>query len=217
MYSLYFVYYILFPVAFIILIKEILSRRDYINNLSRYGEERTRKNKKAIDKTKADLKKLQVIFVVFILLFIPAINFSYHSLQEITIDRHRIYTGAFSSFLYSPLDEQKGPSTDVDSVLQEMEDDESYDWYVEDIKDEIDFDDLTRIPGRLTAYYLDKRSPHGDSFNQIVITYSYYSPIPITRVYGFEILPIGEGEEMASLMEERTLVYPLDPGGVDPF
>jgi len=210
MYGLYIVYYILFPVGFILLLNEILSKRDYLENLKSYGEERTKKNKKAIDETEADFKKLQVMLVVFILLLIPAVNFTFYGLQEITIDRARIYHGGFSSTLYSPLERQIGPTTDIDSVLREME--ESTDrepWYLEDIKEEIDFDDLTRFPGRLAVYYLRKRDT---GMEHIVITYNYFSPLPITRVYGFNIF-----HDSAHLAEEDTIVYPLNPSGVDPF
>jgi len=210
MYGLYIVYYVLFPVGFILLLKKILSKRDYLENLKSYGEERKKKNKKAIDETKTDLKKFQVILVVFILLFIPAVNFTFYGLQEITVDRARIYHGGFSSTLYSPLERQIGPSTDIDLVLREMEESsEREPWYLEDIKEEVDFDDLTRFPGRLSVYYLIKRDT---GMKHIVIAYNYFSPLPITRVYGFNIF-----RDSAHLAEEDTIVYPLDPSGVDPF
>jgi len=209
MYGLYLVYYVVLPLGVILLIREILVRKNYIRSLRSYGDERTEKNEETIEKNRAYLRKLQIFLVIFVLISLPALNFTFYSLQEITIDRERIYRGGFGqSVVRSPLQEKIGPSRDVDSVLEGMEE-SSRDWHVREIKDEIDFDELTKFPGRLTAYYLEKRHPIE---RQIVITYSYYSPSPITRVYGFEIF-----DDTAYLEEEKTIVYPLDPSQVDPF
>jgi len=217
MYGLYIVYYLVFPLGFIILIWKIIEKRNYIEDLSDYGEERTKKNLETIEKNSKTLKKLQISLVIFILLFIPVINFTTYGLQEVTIKRDRIPLGTFRSRVYNPVrttNGQIGPSTDVDSVLQEMEDaPEHRPWYFEDINEEIDFDELTRFPGRLAAYYLEKRDT---GMEHIVITYTYFSPLPITRVYAFDVF-IWEGGEEADLAEEKTIIYPLDPAGIDPF
>lgn len=81
-------------------------------------------------------------------------------------------------------------------------------WFIEDVREAIDLERLTRFPGRLSVYYLDK----ADIGNLLLITYSYLSPLPITRTFTFLIY---EGE--ASLDQENTIIYPLNPANIDPF
>ncbi|MFP4000345.1 MAG: hypothetical protein ACLFU5_00380 [Thermoplasmata archaeon] len=81
-------------------------------------------------------------------------------------------------------------------------------WYIEDVREEIDLDRLTRLPGSLAVYYLDK----SEAGEFMVITYSYLSPVPITRYFVFFVF-----EDEASLFKEDTLVYPENPAKIDPF
>ncbi len=81
-------------------------------------------------------------------------------------------------------------------------------WFIEDVREAVDLESLTRFPGRLTVYHLDKR--RAGQF--LVITYNYFSPIPITRAFVFLVL-----EDEASLYEEKTIVYPSNPSNIDPF
>ncbi len=79
-------------------------------------------------------------------------------------------------------------------------------WFIEGVREDVDLESLTRIPGRLGVYHLNKR----DAGEFLVITYSYLSPLPITRTFIFLVV-----NEEASLYQERTIVYPSDPSDID--
>ncbi len=81
-------------------------------------------------------------------------------------------------------------------------------WFLEDIREEIDLEQFTRFPGRLAVYYLDK----DDVGELIVITYSYLSPLPITKSFTFIV-----GKDEVSLYQENTIIYPSNPSNIDPF
>ncbi|MEF8832961.1 MAG: hypothetical protein V5A66_05540 [Candidatus Thermoplasmatota archaeon] len=110
--------------------------------------------------------------------------------------------------LYNPVAEKIGPSYDTDSIIEEMEKNSDF-WHLEDIRSQIDLEEITKLPGQLSVYYQDKMH-----WNYVLITYTYLSPIPITRVYGFRIIEEGE---VAALRVAETVIYPLDPGRVDAF
>lgn len=206
---LYTVYYLVFPVTLISIVWWVWNKRNTMIGTAAFGS-----NKKDSSPSKDDLgeiKKLEVFFIVFLLLFIPVMNITSSNLSDISMERDRFYFGAMGqSVIYNPVNERIAPTMDVDSVLEQME--ESYEeWYLDDIKAEVDFEDLSRIPGRLAAYHITKRDTE---WSHVVLNYHYISPLPITRVIGFRIF---EDEGFASLEVDRTIVYPLDPAGSDPF
>ncbi len=214
LYGLYLIYYFLIPIVPLILVWMIWKKDGYIRNLKSYGDQRTKKSEETIRKNERTLKKLQIGLVIFIVLSIPAINFTFYGIQEESMDRQRVVRGAFGeSQIFHPLEAQFGPSSDVDSVLESMREDTRLDWHVDEIEETIDLDEISHIPGRLTAYYLTKREPRRE---KIVLTYSYYSPVPITRIYGFRLLEV-DSEEHLDLAEEKTIFYPRDPANADPF
>ncbi len=211
--GLYLIYYALLPGILIFILYKIRSKKKMIKGIGYFNKDEEGIKKSGLDENKDELQKLKVGFVVFILLFIPAINFMSFHLTEVTMERERMFTGhGFRSIVYDPLDHQIGPSLDTDSVIEEMEENNET-WLTEDIKEEVDFDDLTRIPGMLSAYYLDKRH---EGTEHIVLTYHYLSPIPITRSIAFRVWE-DDDETWLSLEEERTLVYPMSPSWADPF
>jgi len=211
MYLLYFVYYVLFPLGLIIPILIIWRKKDFITGISKFGEGREDRSSPMLRKHMGDIKKLQVFLVVFLLIFLPVMNFTFSDLSDITMSRDRRYFGGLGrSRVYDPVRRQIGPYRDTDAVLEEMRQNPD-DWYLEDIEEQLDFDEITRIPGEMAVYFLDKRDSR-----HIVITYTYLSPIPISRVYGFWVYDMIE-DERASLEKQETVIYPMNPANTDPF
>lgn len=277
MYSLYLVYYFLFPVGVLLLLITLWKKKDFIRGVSGFGRGREEESASTLKDNMADMRKLQVFLVLFILIFFPVVNLTFSNLTEITMSRDRYYAGGMGqSRIYNPIQRQLGPSSDVDSIISEMEtylfsldraeydleegavsehmrlefeekgyeineeaelikEDEAFwiiweeekkfrieqhedelevyekppsyrNWFIEDIQEFIDFEHLTRYPGELAVYRLRKTWEH------IVITYTYYSPVPIMRIYGFNLI-----EDEVFLDTEETIVYPMDPGRADPF
>lgn len=216
-YGLYLIYYSLL-VGFIILPLLIWKRKTLIKGTSYFSQGREEESSSIVKSKKKDIRIYQAVFVVFILIFMPLAHYSSTTLIDGLMDRTRIYRGQ-GSYLDSPVENQIGPNYDTDMVIEKMEEEEYYwhDWIVESVKEEIDFDETTRLPGRLGVYYL-RRSLGGSDHRQhnVIITYSYFSPIPITRVYGFHVYP---EHETISLEEDHpiTIIYPMDPADADPF
>ncbi len=211
MYIFYFIYYIVFPFGILIPILILWRKKDFIKGISEFGMGREEQSSSLIKKNLRSTKKLQVFLVIFLLIFIPMMNFTSSNLVEVTMARERVYFGGLGhSRLYNPVESQIGPRFDANSVIEEMNRDPDY-WYMDDIQEQIDFDEITRMPGRMGAYYLDKRG-----WSHIVITYTYFSPLPMTRIYAFRIYDrIAEDE--AILEVEDTIIYPMDPANTDPF
>ncbi|MEF8874062.1 MAG: hypothetical protein V5A88_05255 [Candidatus Thermoplasmatota archaeon] len=211
LFALYGVYYIAFPLTLIIIAWKILNKKNSLVGTTSFGT--YRKKDPTLEDEFRGIKKLQVLLVILLLLFMPVMNLTSSSLSDRGMKRDRIFFGAFGqSRVYDPVNEKIGPTMDVDSVIEQME--ESYEeWYLEYIQDEIDFEKLSRIPGRLAAYHLTKK---GSGLSYIVITYHYFSPLPVTKVIGFEILETAESE-FASLGVEKTIVYPLNPAAANSF
>ncbi|MBS3781549.1 MAG: hypothetical protein KGY68_02945 [Candidatus Thermoplasmatota archaeon] len=157
-----------------------------------------------------EMERLQVFLIILLLLFVPLSNMVSSQIQELSIEYDQKPVGGMGgSIEYRQLRRQLGPSYDTDSIISEMETAPSYmSWYIEDVREEIDLDRLTRLPGRLAVYYLDK----SDAGEFMVITYSYLSPLPITQYFVFLVF----GEE-ASLYKEDAFIYPESPSRIDPF
>lgn len=211
MYILYFIYYIVFPFGVFIPILTLWKKKEFIKGVSEFGMGRGEQSSPILKENIRYTKKLKVFLVIFLLLFIPVMNFTSSNLTEITMARDRRYFGGLGqSRVYNPIKRQIGPRLDANSVIEEMNRDSDY-WYTDDIQEQIDFDEITRIPGTMTVYYLDKRE-----WSHIVITYTYLSPLPITRIYGFRIYEMLIEEE-AILEVEETIIYPMNPSNTDPF
>lgn len=209
--GLHLIYYALLPGLLFFILYKINSKKNMIKGIGYFNKEE--ENDSDLKEKKKDLKKLKVIFVVYILIFIPAVNFMSIYITETSMERERMYTGdGFRSVVYDPVTHQIGPTSDTDSVIEEMEQNNDT-WVTEELKEEVDFDDLTNLPGMLSAYRLEKQHKRT---THIIITYHYLTPIPITRSIGFDVWDVDEDVSL-SLEEERTLVYPMTPFWTDPF
>jgi len=216
MYVLYFIYYG-FPLVFIILVFLTWKRKSLVRGTSYFGRGREKDSSKTMKNKMKDIRTFQVALVIFILLFVPLAHYSFTTLSDGMMDRNRIVRGQ-TTIIEEPVEDQIGPSSDTEGVIEEMKEEYSP-WIIDGIKEEIDFDEITRIPGKLGVYYLERSLGEGVREHNIIITYSYFSPIPITRVYGFEVLP-GNGEEQGDIWLEEgpnTVIYPMDPANADPL
>lgn len=215
MYVLYFIYYLL-PLGFLIPIYLLWKRKSLMRGTSDFSLGREEESSAILDIKKRDIRILQIFLVLFLLVFMPVAHYTSTSLSDGLMDRTRIFRGE-GSYIDHPVAHQIGPSYDTDTVLEEMEEEQRYweDWIVEGLKEEVDFDEITRFPGRLGIYYLRRSLGTGVREQNVVITYTYFSPIPITRVYGFYLHP----EDEMVLLEKgpSTLIYPMDPADANPF
>lgn len=209
--GLYLVYYLLLPLGIIFLIYNIWQKRETIKGVTDFGTKE--KSAPKLKKEVSEMKKLQISLVILLLLFIPLNNVISHQIQEMSMQYDRMPVGGFGgSVEYRQLKRQLGPSYDTDSIISEMEEAPSAPshgtWFIEDVREEIDLESLTRFPGKLAVYHLDK----SDIGEVMVIIYSYFSPLSITKAFTFTVF-----EEEAALYHEKTIMYPLDPSDVDPF
>ncbi len=202
--AIYLLYYGIIPGLIIFILFKIKKKKDFIKGSNIFSDRQTDRSQARIEKNSKDLRNLQVLLIVLLLVSMPVLNFASHGLQDISIRRHRSYASWETRFpaYIDRVGEKIGPSSDIDGVIDSL-DESSTDWYLDDIREQIDMYDLSRIPGRITFYQLrETMSEH----ERIVITYSYLSPIPITRSMEFIVI-----ERTAFLEEDTTIVYPIPP------
>jgi len=207
--ALYSLYYIAIPGLIGLMILKIKQKKDFIKALTRHNEDQGDKLATTLRKNRKKLKNLQVLLVIFILISIPALNLASHRLEEISMRRTRFYMGdVYFPTRIDRVEEKIGPTLNSEEVIEQMKNSQSEDWYVDDILDQVDFENIFRLPGRVTVYRLaETMSEH----EQIIINYAYLSPIPITRSIEFTII---EGK---AFLETNTLVvYPLPPSMAAP-
>lgn len=202
-------YYVVLPLVFIYPIIVIIKKKNYLKGTVFFSKGREDSSKPIIKKSFFSIQRFKIFFVIYILIFIPLTHLNSTELMDrhIQIDRSPA-PGPGEGVIYNPVPNwgKIGPYFDTNEVLREMRR-EPERWHLENITDELDFDEISRIPGRLTAYYQQKVY-----WDYIILTYSYLSPLPITRVYGFRII-----EDEAFLRYEDTIVYPMSPDQADPF
>lgn len=277
-FGLYIIYYLVLPLSLVFVLWKIWQKNDEVKGLVEFGSKK--KSGLEMKKKVGEMKKLQVYFVIVLLLFIPLTNVVSSQIQELSIEYDREPAGTFGADEYPQLRRQLGPSYDTDSVIAEMEtylfsldledyeletgyvsddlieefEDRDYNleegwsithedgiwwilsdeeekkyrieetesryeiyerpplwrnWFIEEVREEVDLDRLTRLPGRLAVYFLEKRSPR-ERF--LVVTYNYLSPLPITRTFAFSVF-----ENEAFFVEEDIIIYPEDPSNIDPL
>jgi len=204
------IYYVILPVGLIFLVWKIWQKKDELQGISDFGSKK--KNAPELKKKIGEMERLQVFLIIFILIFMPVSSLVSYQIQDLSLEYDRMPVGGFGeSIEYRQLrGEPLGPSYDSDSIISEMEADDST-WHIEDIREEVDLESLTRLPGALTVYYLDVRAT-GEEF--IVITYNYFSPIPVTRSYVFFVDV--DGVFLHPEYGEQTIVYPVSPTYLDP-
>lgn len=209
LWGLYIVYYLVFPLAVLLPIFLTWKNKELIKGVSIFSFGREESSSGVLREKVSSMKNLQVVLVVAILLFVPVMNFTTSAIQDRVIQRDfGTGEGLGRGAEYNPVPDwgKVGPSYDTDAVIEEMEEYPDR-WRLENLREKIDFEEITRMPGRLTVYYQEKLD-----WDYIIITYTYLSPLPITRLYGFRVI-----EDVVALREMETIMYPMDPSRVDPF
>ncbi len=149
-----------------------------------------------------DLKHIKIAFIVLLIISLPLWGLSTSLIAENNL-RSEIRGGTIINPIISdPVVNTLGPSYNTDEIINEME--ERRDFWMFDVLDEvIDFDNLTKIPGRLAVYQLDR--------GRYAVTYTYLSPIPMMRAYGFQFLLYEGGQRILAGSREETYIFPMYP------
>jgi len=205
MIGLYFVYYIGIPTLIAFLLWKIKQQKDFIKAFSTYNKDQEDDVDLTLEENNKILRNLQILFVVLILISLPVLNLTFHGLQDISMHRTRYYLSDETVYPahVDRVNEKIGPSLNTEEVLERMKKAEYEDWHLDDIRAQIDLEDILRFPGRVTVYKLASTTSMPE---QIVISYSYLSPIPITRCLEFIII-----EGKAFLETNRLVAYPMPP------
>ncbi len=180
--------------------------------LSDFLSTRKKESVETIEEELMETKKYQVFFVVFLLISLPFMTFTSVTLSDHYMRKSTVYVSTWEGQYVVTKDLVKRSiegKYDSQKVIDKMKEKPDI-WHTEDILEELDLEDLNKIPGRLSVYRMGMGNYGRDD---IVITYTYLSPLPITRTFGFKISPTGE----AYLVEENTMIYPMNPGNPDPF
>lgn len=196
-------YYFLFPIIFIILSFYLYRYRHDLKALSNL-ENKDKVVKKSIHVSYSRLRKLEAVFVICILIFIPFTYFLSASFSETMM--HREERGGTSVFgrsypIMDPVVYEIKPTEDLKEMRNKMNDSESI-WHPEKILSQVDLERLDKFPGKFSAYRLRD--------NRIVITFQYISPVPIIKAYGFSLVPVNDTER-ALLMRVTSITYPSNP------
>ncbi len=199
-------YYFLFPIVFIILSFYLYRYRHDLKALSNL-EDKDKVIKKSIHVSYSRIKKIEALFVICILIFIPFTYFLTASFSDTMM--HREERGGTSAFgrsypIMDPVVYEIEPTEDLEKLKNKMNDSVSI-WHPEDVLKQIDLDRLDRFPGKFSAYRLRD--------SRLVITFQYVSPIPIIKSYGFSLVPVNDTERPL-LMREESITYPYNPDDV---
>ncbi|MFO8109978.1 MAG: hypothetical protein R6U17_05590 [Thermoplasmata archaeon] len=161
-----------------------------------------------IKKAETDAKKSIVLFTVLILICLPLWGFSASGIAETRVREERIGGSLFSPTIIDPVQSSLGPTYDTDEVIQQMQEDPR--WKFNEISERVDLDELTSVPGRIAVYTLKDY--------RIILTYTYLTPFPMVRAFGFNYQEIetAEGETVLHFLVEReeTYLFPLNPGDI---
>lgn len=200
-------YYFLLPGILLPFIWIVYQKK---KTLKTYEERRSKRNKfrdtdaDSRESTAKSIKKYQTIMIVLFLILLPL----WHVTTTMYCDHgmHRELWGK-SGYLgpaYSisdPVQESIGPSYDIERVKSQMKEAPKM-WGYEQVNEAIDFDELTKLPGSLAVYRI--------RLQRLVVTYTYLSPYPIIKTFGF-MIKLVESEPVFMLMSKDTLIFPQNP------
>lgn len=200
------VYYFPFPIIPAIFIWLILSEKKYLG----YSDdiERSRKGDKedSLETSRNKIKTYTQVFAVIFLLFLPLWTFSTSETTEANIN-HEIVTesggqGSITT-IRDPVTSSLGPTYDIEKAKEKMDDNPNR-WLPEELKDELNLDRLTRIPGRLAVYRLNEPERY-------VVAYTYLAPYPVVKIHAFWITQEKGMKPDLDPAGERTFIYPERP------
>lgn len=195
------IYYFPFPIIPAVFIWFILAEKKYLGYSDDIDRAREDDKEASLEISSYKIKKYTQIFIVIFLLFLPTWSFSTSETTDANI-RHEIYTQGDITGVRDPVAFSIGPTYDVESVKEKMEENPNR-WLPDEVDDDIDLDRLTRIPGRLTVYLLNEPKRY-------VVAYTYLAPYPVTKIYGFDLVVEGM-ERSLDFVGEETFLYPERP------
>ncbi len=160
------------------------------------------KDEKSSPKKSFDLKRAKTLFIVFLIISLPLWSLSTSSIAGNRL-RSEIRGGTMiNPIIRDPVVNTLGPSYDAASIIKKMEERQDF-WMFDELDEVVDFDYLTKLPGRLAVYQLDR--------GRYVITYTYLSPIPMMRAYGFQFALYEDGERILVMAREQSYMFPMYP------
>ncbi len=205
---MYFIYYILIPIGIITILAFIYKAKDFSSGGSKFFYSHKKGEMDYLEEGLISFKKFQALLVLFLLLSLPFLTFSSIFITDQSLHRERFQSPEAKSKDYvirDPVDKALVSTFDTRSVIEKMKKNPDY-WHTDQILEQVDLNKISQIPGRLAVYRIDH-----EEMNQVIITHTYFSPIPITKSFGFVITSEGK----ADLVEEKTLVYPINPGAAE--
>lgn len=208
-----FAYYAIFPAIFFIGIWLLKKRGEDLKNVKLLRRSEEIKKEKYIKNIESKIKKYEALFLISLLLLSGGWNFIAASYCDYSMHSQLSGSTGAKGPAYAnqdPVKNSLGPSRDTDKIISRMEEEPNR-WFPKEVKDQIDLEKLTMIPGHLAVYRLIN--------SRYIITYTYASPYPIIKAYGFLIFEEeknstdnqSEIQEALLLMKERTIMYPEDP------
>ncbi|MGM0509791.1 MAG: hypothetical protein ACQESD_01510 [Thermoplasmatota archaeon] len=201
-------YYLLtLPILMVITFYMFLYSRsflEYFDSLTHKDNSHKNKSKKNADivrNEKTKMRKYEAMVAVILLLVVLSWSPAASDIADQGVHREiKGQGGALEIYITDPVIHSLGPSYDTDSMIEEMEEKPRI-WLPEEVDDYVDLEDITRLPGRLAIYRL-----YGGRY---IITYTYLSPFPIIKAYGF--LLNDNGDEIIHFSGEDTILYPFNP------
>ncbi len=203
--GLYVVYYLVIPGLTIYIILKIKEKRGFIRTFAKFNDEEIEKYSSILEKNRKKLQNLTILLVIFILISMPALHLASHNLQDISMHRRRNYLSGETIFPahFDYVVDKIGPTIDGESVIEQMETGGYRNWHFDDIQSELDIEDITSPPSRITVYRFREISSYPQ---RIVITIDYLTPIPISRSIEFVVI-----QGRAFLEEDKFIAYPMPP------
>ncbi len=196
-------YYLLFPLILIILTIYLYKLRKQLIALLK-----VQKSNKVIQKSRkksfSKIKKLEIAFVIIILIFMPFMNIMCSDYFNTMVHREeRGGTSFFGRFyrIRDPVVDMIGPTNDLQKLKDKMYENETR-WFPDQLTKIVDLKDLNKYPGRFTIYRLLN--------NRMILAYQYVSPIPILKTFGIISVNYEESTKLL-IMKEETYVFPQNP------
>lgn len=205
-FSYYIIYFLGLPIILIYFYRRIKSHKSYINffdSLDKdFKDQESNLDRKKQEERKAS--KTKIIFIVILVVFIFSWHFTASEVADQSMKRELKF-GAGGMYFKNPVVVSLGPTYNVDEALNTMENKENI-WLPKKINEVVDLEKLTKNKGRIAVYRTyDER---------YLLTYTYLSPYPIIKVYGFQYLKKENGEIKIIRKDQKTIYYPMNPGGI---
>ncbi len=218
-----FSYYLAVPLLLLIGYLILKRKKENVEYLTKTSTKTLRKKgeedkERYLRRAEKKMKKYQTVFVVLLLIGLPLWGYTASAYCEFTMHRElagrRMGPMGKAYDISDPVYRSLGPSYDTDKILEKMREDNDT-WLPEKVDEQINLDALTRYPGRFAVYILKD--------HRYILTYSYLSPYPVIKSYGFLLTGTDEfgegnqtdGEELNTqsliLIQKHTIIYPLNP------